>query len=360
MDHSDYIQKMIYEFNFIENLYECIRLVNPMKKEVFKIIKGPNEFMNAKDICYVFWKSNRVCENCISIRACHHNKTITKIEYNEESLYIVTAVPIRQYELVIEFLQNISSDYLDQHNKNFYDIIKLIQKQNLSVVKNVLSNIHKDQFIYERLPYDIASSYEEGTPIALFMIKVKDIRMINNKFGFPTGDQAIEEVAKSLKTLSLHQKDWLSSYRGTRFILVLHDINENQLGHICDRIYDRINRICLTVEGTVLKLEAGIGYHLLKDTLITPEQFIEKATEMLKAESNNDSSIHRLTQKYSLTYREREIALQLLKGKSNIEIANSLYIGLSTVKKHLSALYSKISVRSRAEFIAKLNSEEET
>lgn len=359
MDKDDFIQKMIFEFNFIESLYECIRLINPIKKEVFKVIKGPQEFINADETCYGFWKSNKVCDNCISIRAYNQDKSFTKIEYNKENIYIVTAVPLKQNDLVIELLQNISAEYFD-HDKNFEEIVKLIQKQNLSVVKNIITNIYNEQFIFERLPHDIATSNKEDINVALFIIKIKGMNDINNKYGYTVGDQIIEEVAKSLKSLPRHAKDWISSYRGIRFALVLYDINENQIGRICNNIYERINSINFASDGSVIRIEVGIGYHILKDKLITPAQFIEKATEMLKAENRlegNENSIKRLTLKYSFTYREKEIALLLLKGKSNIEIASNLYIGLSTVKKHISSLFSKMDVKSRTELVAILNNE---
>lgn len=356
MDNTDFIQKMILEFNFIESLYESIRLINPIKKEVFKNIKGSNELINADGTCYGFWQNNKVCENCISIRAYNQAKSFTKVEYNEENIYIVTAVPLKQYELVIEFLQNVSTDYLD-HDKKFYEIIKLIQKQNLSVVKNILTYIHNEQFIFERLPYDIATSFKEGIHVTLFIIKIKDMNMINNTYGYQVGDQMIEAVAKSLKSLPRSEKDWISSYRGVRFAIVMYGINENKVGRICNHIYEQINNINFSANGNVIKIDVGIGYHILKETLITPELFLEKANEMMKTKSrleDKDNSIKRLTLNYSFTFREKEIALLLLKGKSNIEIANDLYIGLSTVKKHISSLFSKTDVKSRTELVAKL------
>ena len=44
----------------------------------------------------------------------------------------------------------------------------------------------------------------------------------------------------------------------------------------------------------------------------------------------------------------------LAAGKSNAEIAASLFIGLSTVKKHVSSIFEKTGLKSRAELIARL------
>ncbi len=359
MENYNLIDTTFLDFNFIENMYESIRLVNPIEKKVYKIIKASKKVMDTDNNCYDFWGNNKVCENCVTCRAYIHNKTYTKIEYNHSSIYIMTAVPFKNNNVVLEFMQNVSSDYFD-HSKNFNDIIKLIKKQNLSIVKNTLTNLYNDQFIFDRLPHDIAYSHRENINIALFFVKIKEMDYINNTYGYSAGNQVIKEVSKALKGIPRHEKDWLSSYRGVRFVLVMYGINENQVGRICNYIYDRISNLGLSFNSTPLKIEVGIGYHILKDKLITPEQFIENAKDMLKVEKKfekNDNNSQRLILKYSLTYREKEIALLLLKGKSNTEIADALYIGLSTVKKHVSALFGKIEVKSRSELIAKINNE---
>jgi two-component system, cell cycle response regulator len=359
MNLEDFIRKVILNFNFIESLYECIRLVDPIKKEVFQGIKPVTELGAVVDnTCYSQWRRNKICDNCISIRAYNQDKPFTKIEYNNEDLYVVTAVPLKQHNMVVELLQNVSSEYFTHHDKNFNDIIRMIQKQNLSVVKNILTNIYHEQFIFERLPHDIMTSYQQNINIALFMIKIKDMAITNNKYGYSVGDRIIEEVGKAVKSLTRHTNDWISSYGGVRYVLLMYDINENQVGRICNTIYDRVSAIHLFVDEQEIPIEIGVGYHILKDKLISPEQFLEKAKDMLKTESRldgNESALKRITVKYSFTYREKEIALLLLQGKSNIDIADNLYIGLSTVKKHISALFNKMDVRSRTELIAKLN-----
>lgn len=53
----------------------------------------------------------------------------------------------------------------------------------------------------------------------------------------------------------------------------------------------------------------------------------------------------------SLTNREREILLLMTEGKSNQEIADQLFIGLKTVKTHVSNVLGKLEVQDRTQAV---------
>lgn len=55
---------------------------------------------------------------------------------------------------------------------------------------------------------------------------------------------------------------------------------------------------------------------------------------------------------WGLTYRESEVLALLSLGMRNKEIAAALYVGTETVKSHLTSIFQKMSVRSRAEAIS--------
>nr|WP_223192787.1 helix-turn-helix transcriptional regulator [Paenibacillus sedimenti] len=55
-----------------------------------------------------------------------------------------------------------------------------------------------------------------------------------------------------------------------------------------------------------------------------------------------------------LSDREREVALQVLSGFSNMEIAKNLIITESTVKKHLKSIYVKLDIHKRTQLAVKL------
>ena len=57
------------------------------------------------------------------------------------------------------------------------------------------------------------------------------------------------------------------------------------------------------------------------------------------------------SKKYQLTGREMEIVNWIIKGKSNQEISDTLFISVSTVKNHIHHIFEKLGISSRAELI---------
>ncbi len=59
---------------------------------------------------------------------------------------------------------------------------------------------------------------------------------------------------------------------------------------------------------------------------------------------------------YQISTREAEVLSLLAAGCSNQEIANQLFISLSTVKSHISRIYSKLAVKRRTQAVQKAKS----
>jgi DNA-binding NarL/FixJ family response regulator len=63
-----------------------------------------------------------------------------------------------------------------------------------------------------------------------------------------------------------------------------------------------------------------------------------------------------LAERFGLTAREDEVLTLVGDGLSNSEIAAALFVGVSTVKTHINAIFAKLGVRDRAQAIALVHS----
>jgi DNA-binding CsgD family transcriptional regulator len=55
--------------------------------------------------------------------------------------------------------------------------------------------------------------------------------------------------------------------------------------------------------------------------------------------------------RFGISKREREIIEQVCSGKSNQEIADTLFISLQTVKDHTHRIYLKMDIKNRVQLI---------
>ncbi|HEX9979415.1 MAG TPA: response regulator transcription factor [Flavobacterium sp.] len=115
-------------------------------------------------------------------------------------------------------------------------------------------------------------------------------------------------------------------------------------------------------------LKAGASGYILKNT--SPEKIIDSLVELYEGGSPMSPKIARKVLSsfktpevdhsvYDLiSKREQEVLELLSKGFLYKEIADSLNISLSTVKRHLNHIYSKLQVQNKVEAVNKLYNRE--
>ena len=106
-------------------------------------------------------------------------------------------------------------------------------------------------------------------------------------------------------------------------------------------------------------LKAGAAGYQLKD--IEPDDLAEAIRKLMRGENTlhpeatnqlekeNEPSKLRAHEEYPLTPREQDVLAELTKGKSNREIASSLFVTEKTVKTHISNIFVKLQVQDRTQ-----------
>ncbi|BAH38040.1 NarL family two-component response regulator [Gemmatimonas aurantiaca T-27] len=100
-------------------------------------------------------------------------------------------------------------------------------------------------------------------------------------------------------------------------------------------------------------LRAGASSYLLKD--VEPAQLIDTVHAVYAGRKAIDPSIAAKLAEHvasdALTARQLEVLRSLAEGRSNIEIANTLYISEGTVKAHIKAILQKLGARDRTQAV---------
>jgi diguanylate cyclase (GGDEF)-like protein len=361
-DTKNLATDMLKDPDFVHNLYDYMRVVDPIRKKVsYQAGSYPGKIVIGGNECFSLWEREQACENCISMRAFNSGDTFIKINCWGDKVFMATAVPYDAADsrYVVELLKDIThTGIMDLEGKETDEIHKIIAKRNQALVKDTLTGAYNRSFIFERLPHDIDRSNREGQPMALIFAGINGIRAINDKYGLKAGDLAAKELVKALKHYCSNSRDWYARYNEGDFILVLDNTDDKQAYLICKRLAKKMGEMNVVFDKHVIRISSDIGFYTVKEETLTPENLINKARKGLYTMEGTGSSdlkeVHEnIIKSLSLTVRERETALLLLKGLTNTEIAEQLFVSISTVKKHIASIFDKAGVRSRSEFIAK-------
>jgi len=76
------------------------------------------------------------------------------------------------------------------------------------------------------------------------------------------------------------------------------------------------------------------------------------AKYLLKTSMDNYETISKkVIKKYHITSREKEVAFYLMKGLTNQEISDKIFISMTTVKKHIYNIFQKTNAKNRVDLI---------
>lgn len=207
--------------------------------------------------------------------------------------------------------------------------------------------------------------------MTLRVLVVDDQALVRRGFAMVLGHEEDIEVVAEAGTGT----EAIAAARELQPDIILMDIRMPELdgleatARILAESNDNVRIIILTTfdpdEYVYKALSAGASGFVLKDT--PPEELVAAVRSVAAGGAMLAPAItRRLIARFAgrlgaesdfakrldlLTAREREVLQSLADGKSNIEIAETLFIGPSTVKSHVSSLLSKLGLRDRAQAV---------
>lgn len=102
-----------------------------------------------------------------------------------------------------------------------------------------------------------------GDPVALLLVDVDHFKLYNDRYGHPSGDVCLRQVAQALVNASLRHADLVARYGGEEFVLLLSQTPRHGAEHIAHRILDAIEALGISHEASptakAVTVSVGIG-----------------------------------------------------------------------------------------------------
>ena len=288
--------------------------------------------------CYDFWKKNKPCENCTSMKAYAEKKQKTKLEFLDADVFLVISryLEIDDEACVMELVKHLENDTLiDTDGRD-----KLVGK-----LKGYQDKLYIDPVtgVYNRRYFeDEIRNMQNSAGVA--MIDLDDFKLYNDIYGHDMGDQVLCIVADVTKNC-IRKTDKLIRYGGDEFLLILSDMVRGTLRGKLLQIQEAIENATIP-NCSRLKLTASIGGVISEDGQI--DEAIAKADQLMYKAKDHKAQV--ITECDKTIFKKEKI-----QNKPRILIVDASEFNRAILKEILEETYEIIEADGGNEALHKID-----
>ena len=288
--------------------------------------------------CYDFWKKNKPCENCTSMKAYAEKKQKTKLEFLDADVFLVISryLEIDDEACVMELVKHLENDTLiDTDGRD-----KLVGK-----LKGYQDKLYIDPVtgVYNRRYFeDEIRNMQNSAGVA--MIDLDDFKLYNDIYGHDMGDQVLCIVADVIKNC-IRKTDKLIRYGGDEFLLILSDMVRGTLRGKLLQIQEAIENATIP-NCPRLKLTASIGGVISADGKI--DEASAKADQLMYKAKDHKAQV--ITECDKTIFKKEKI-----QNKPRILIVDASEFNRAILKEILEETYEIIEADGGKEALHKID-----
>ena len=215
---------------------------------------------------------------------------------------------------------------------------------------------HKEEIIIRVMLVDDHASFRQ--PLAIMLEREPDLKVVAQAGSLAETRKLLEEEAE-LGVVDVAMVDLeLPDGSGVDFISELHEIRPQTLALVLSAYSDRVllaRAIEAGASGVMHKsspledIVEAVRRLFRGEQLLSQQEVIEAVRLVSRQRREEREAEHTIGR---LTPREREVLQALAEGFSDKEIAERLYVGIGTVRTHITSILRKLGVRSRLQALA--------
>jgi len=224
--------------------------------------KQPKDLYNKK--CYeALYKRDRMCEDCVvektlqSTDPCAKEKLVL-VENGLEAWIEIYTYPIfdrnRNVTHVIQYARDITDRKKEEEEKKL-----LISNLNHLSTTDSLTELFNRRALIDTLHHEIDRAQRYESDLSLILCDLDRFKNINDTHGHAAGDEALQAVARALKS-SLRKADIVGRYGGDEFMIILPETSLDGAKLLAEKIRSAVSDIVLELPGNKrLNLSLSLG-----------------------------------------------------------------------------------------------------
>ena len=157
----------------------------------------------------------------------------------------------------LEAIQRLASDRAAQAILlRSQEVIAALQKR---ADQDGLTGLYNRGYLERRLPRSFRDARGGAVPLSVALIDVDHFGAINKTLGWPTGDQALRDVADIIRR-AVRAEDWVARYGGEEIAVVLNGTTRDEAASVAERIRVAVERHAFrATNGEALAVTVSIG-----------------------------------------------------------------------------------------------------
>lgn len=145
-----------------------------------------------------------------------------------------------------------------------------------------LTGLPNHRHFQATLSAEVGRAQRHNHPLSLLIIDLDYLKIVNDRFGHPSGDLVIRTVAETIR-LGCREFDFAARYGGEEFVVILPETPLSGAIHVADRIREKIASVPFAGIGHVT---ASVGVANIPVNALNKEDLIHVADQALYTAKN--------------------------------------------------------------------------
>ncbi len=165
-----------------------------------------------------------------------------------------------------------------------------MDRLNEVVTHDHLTGAFSRRYIFEQLERQAALHMRHGSVSSLIMFDLDHFKVVNDTYGHPAGDRALQEVVRAVNA-QLRDGDLLARVGGEEFLVLLPMTDVNAALMLAERLRLTLADTAIVENGTAIHLPASFGVAALMATEGYNDWFRRADTALYKAKSAGRNAV---------------------------------------------------------------------
>lgn len=284
MDEAYSENEIVRNLQLFEKMYDVVRLVDPLGKQI--LLYNDGNVSEFAERCFVYWGKNKICDNCISMRAYNENKSFVKIEYSQNRILTVLAIPVESSKgrVVVELMKDTTDSLVIEHGNDYASAMYQDKIDNINSLAfmDALTDVYNRRYINEKLPVDMLNAALSKHGLSVILADIDFFKNVNDTYGHLAGDKVLQVFSDILKKCLKRDIDWIARFGGEEFLICLPGARVDKAAKIAEEMRSAIESATFNFDGNEIRITVSLGVTTVSTgEMVTLEELIEKTDKKL-------------------------------------------------------------------------------